>query len=85
MGRWHGWINSILSTGTSAVILNGVLGRKFKSRRGVRQGDPLSPLIFVPKLTIYTQAQEQRHPNQMTEQYQIKYNYYKDNLKDLSL
>ena len=45
--RWIDWINNILSTGTSAVILNGVAGRKFKCRRGVRQGDPLSPLIFV--------------------------------------
>ena len=45
--RWVDWVNSILSSGTSAVILNGVPGRKFKCRRGVRQGDPLSPLIFV--------------------------------------
>jgi hypothetical protein len=45
--RWIDWINNILSTGTSAVTLNGVPVRKFKCRRGVRQGDPLSPLIFV--------------------------------------
>jgi hypothetical protein len=45
--RWMSWISTTLSTGTSAVILNGVPGRKFKCKRGVRQGDPLSPLIFV--------------------------------------
>lgn len=45
--RWVTWINSILSSGTSAVLLNGIPGRKFKCKQGVRQGDPLSPLIFV--------------------------------------
>jgi hypothetical protein len=45
--RWINWLSSILSSGTSSVIVNGVPGRKFKCKRGVRQGDPLSPLIFV--------------------------------------
>ena len=41
------WVKSILQSGTSAVLMNGVPGRNFKCRRGVRQGDPLSPLLFV--------------------------------------
>lgn len=40
-------MNLIFNTGTSTVIRNGVPGKVFHCRRGVRQGDPLFPLLFV--------------------------------------
>lgn len=32
---------------TSSILLNGVPGKFFHCKRGVRQGNPLSPLLFV--------------------------------------
>jgi hypothetical protein len=40
-------MEAIFSSATSVVLLNGVPGKTFHCRRGVRQGDPLSPLLFV--------------------------------------
>lgn len=45
--RWLQWIRCILSSGSPAILLNGVPGKFFRCKRGVRQGYPLSPLLFV--------------------------------------
>jgi hypothetical protein len=45
--KWITWTEEILSSATSSVLLNGTTGKEFKCKRGVKQGDPLSPLLFA--------------------------------------
>uniref|UniRef100_A0A453R381 Reverse transcriptase domain-containing protein n=1 Tax=Aegilops tauschii subsp. strangulata TaxID=200361 RepID=A0A453R381_AEGTS len=45
--RWRDWIALLVSTASSACTLNGDLGQAILHRRGLWQGDPLSPLLFI--------------------------------------
>ncbi|XP_071681529.1 uncharacterized protein [Lolium perenne] len=45
--RWISWLILLLSSASTQVLVNGCAGSAFRHGRGLRQGDPLSPLLFV--------------------------------------
>ena len=45
--KFREWIAALFCSSSSRILLNGLAGSPIKHGRGLRQGGPLSPLLFV--------------------------------------
>ena len=44
---WIRWIKGCLDYASISVLVNGCPSDEFAMRRGIRQGDPLAPFLFL--------------------------------------
>ncbi|WVZ54036.1 hypothetical protein U9M48_004904 [Paspalum notatum var. saurae] len=44
--KWISWMERVIEEGRVAINLNGEKAEYFRSYKGLRQGDPLSPMLF---------------------------------------
>ena len=50
--KWCCWVKGVLHSARSAILVNGSPTFEFQCQKGVRQGDPLSPFLFLVVMEV---------------------------------
>jgi len=68
---WRKWINECVGTATALVLVNGSPTDEFPLGRGLRQGDPLSPFLFLLAAEGFNVLMESLIRNNLYSGYQV--------------
>ncbi|XP_048490060.1 uncharacterized protein LOC125492014 [Beta vulgaris subsp. vulgaris] len=70
------WLMQCITTTSYSLSINGSICGFFSGKRGIRQGDPISPLIFVLAMEYLTRLMKK-----MSKRAEFKYHYRCESLK----
>ncbi|XP_057545956.1 uncharacterized protein LOC130824951 [Amaranthus tricolor] len=69
--KWIAWIMECVSSASMSILVNGSPLRPFKMEKGLRQGDPLSPYLFILVTEALIYFLKQAHDMNMIEDVRI--------------
>ena len=68
---WIQWVMQCVTTTSFSILINGSPFSFFKPNRGVRQGDPLSPFLFVLATEVLARLIEREVSNNKINGYKL--------------
>lgn len=69
--KWIKWMETMVFTSTMAIIVNSSCTDDFKFKCELRQGDPLSPLLFVIVMECLTKIMEKSKEMEVYEGFHV--------------
>ena len=69
--KWKGWIKACVTSVRFSILVNGSLEGFFGSFRGLRQGDPLSPLLFPLIMEVLSRILKKTKENNLIQGFHV--------------
>jgi hypothetical protein len=70
--RWRSWMLYCISTVRLSILVNGTPSGFFDTSRGIRQGDPLSPLLFVVVMEAFSKLMQKAEEENFIRGFEIR-------------
>ncbi|KAM7528379.1 hypothetical protein LguiB_031789 [Lonicera macranthoides] len=72
--RWRRWIRGCLSSANFTIIINGKPWGHFGASRGLQQGDPLSPFLFILVVDVLSRLMKRSSECEMIRGFEVGQN-----------